>query len=211
MTLQERLLNNAKIVDGHWLWTGYTSWQGYGLISANGKNRKAHAVAYEIFIGPIPEGCRILHKPEICQKHRNCICPEHLYAGTTSQNNKDTFTTNTSKRSNLTYENVIAIRLSNRPYGEIAAKHGITPQAVGNIKSLHSWFWVQPEIKGVISPFAHKPPTQHSGRGGSKLSNDEILTIRETEGTVRNLAAQFHVSAATISNIKRRIVFSQIK
>lgn len=59
---------------GCWLWTGACGSEGHGQIYFNGKLHGAHAVSYEINVGPIPEGLEIDH---LCRV-RNCINPKHL-------------------------------------------------------------------------------------------------------------------------------------
>lgn len=47
---------------------------GYGQFWANGKNRRAHRVAFELLVGPIPEGQTLDH---LCRV-RACVNPAHL-------------------------------------------------------------------------------------------------------------------------------------
>lgn len=68
---------------GCWQWTGTVTDQGYGTIWVNGKNRKAHRVTYEMFVGPIPDGLTLDH---LC-RNRPCVNPEHLEPVTQLINN----------------------------------------------------------------------------------------------------------------------------
>lgn len=56
------------------LWTGATSTKGYGQVSHAGRTRSAHRVAYEITVGPIPDGAHLDH---LCRVRR-CVNPDHL-------------------------------------------------------------------------------------------------------------------------------------
>ncbi|MEU3990139.1 HNH endonuclease signature motif containing protein [Streptomyces platensis] len=81
--------------DGCIHWTGCTEPYGYGAFSQGGKQRPAHRVAYEMFVGPIPDGAHIDHvchnRDLTCQggntcMHRRCVNPEHLEPVTILEN-----------------------------------------------------------------------------------------------------------------------------
>jgi hypothetical protein len=60
---------------GCWIWQKGVA-NGYGMARRPGKNVKAHRLAYEYFIGPIPEGLTIDH---LCRQPL-CVNPAHLEA-----------------------------------------------------------------------------------------------------------------------------------
>lgn len=68
-----------------WIWTGSTD-RGYGYVSIPGHRApfKAHRLAYEFSVGPIPEGLQIDHR---CF-NRSCVNPSHLRVVTNKQNNE---------------------------------------------------------------------------------------------------------------------------
>lgn len=74
-----------------WLWTGAHNKDGYGKMF-RGKTQthyKAHRLAYELFIGPIPEGLHVLHD---CPDGDTPACVNyngHLWLGTQADNNAD--------------------------------------------------------------------------------------------------------------------------
>lgn len=70
--------------DGCWLWTGALNNKGYGQWGQNGRTRSAHRVAYEFFVGPIPEGLTIDH---LCRVRR-CVRPDHLEPVTSAENTR---------------------------------------------------------------------------------------------------------------------------
>lgn len=57
---------------------------GYGHGTLNGKTSYAHRMAYELFIGPIPEGLVLDH---LCRE-RGCVNPRHLEPVTYLENCK---------------------------------------------------------------------------------------------------------------------------
>lgn len=79
-TVEDRLFRWRKIDDnGCWVWTG-TGTANYGLVTASlpGKPKKktylVHRLAFEHWVGPIPDGETIHHKCNV----RACFNPEHL-------------------------------------------------------------------------------------------------------------------------------------
>ncbi len=74
--------------NGCWLWTGAqagTGWEtreGYGMMAFGGTTHRAHRLAYEHFVGPIPDGLTIDH---LCRV-RHCVNPAHLEAVTLREN-----------------------------------------------------------------------------------------------------------------------------
>lgn len=70
--------------DDCWLWDG-SLLNGYGQFyvgGGTGKQCGAHRAAYELFVGPIPDGYHIDH---LCQT-RDCVHPDHLEAVTPREN-----------------------------------------------------------------------------------------------------------------------------
>jgi hypothetical protein len=69
-----------------WLWTSKINNRGYGLFSLNGRMVAAHRVAYELLVGPIPEGHDVDHVRERGCVNRHCVNPSHLEPVTHREN-----------------------------------------------------------------------------------------------------------------------------
>jgi len=87
----------VTVIEGnHWICGDRINKGGYGYIQWNKKQWMTHRLFYTYFIGEIPDGLIVCHKPPCCR--RDCCNPNHLYAGTVKDNAKDRDTVgNTSK------------------------------------------------------------------------------------------------------------------
>ncbi len=63
-----------------WLWLGSLTYNGYGRFSLGRGTVRAHRYAYELWVGPIPEGLTIDHVRARGCTSRACVNPEHLEA-----------------------------------------------------------------------------------------------------------------------------------
>ena len=68
--------------NGCWQWSGRRSTTEYGVFVLDGRNFRAHRVAYELRVGPIPEGLQLDH---LC-RNRSCVNPAHLEPVTNREN-----------------------------------------------------------------------------------------------------------------------------
>lgn len=138
MTPRERFeaLVSPEPMSGCWLWAGAISDSGYGRFNLNHKNRRAHKVAWELFVGPIAPGLSVCHRCD----NKACVNPRHLFLGTQFDNMRDCAIKG-HLRAKLTPAQVVEIRglLSTTRRGEIAARYGVSQSAIYLIAKRENW------------------------------------------------------------------------
>jgi len=148
--IEERFFRQIEKTDSCWIWKGRLVGKGYGSIGLGGKGAKqvlAHRLSYEIHKGQIPEGMVIMHS---CDNPR-CVNPDHLEAGTQSQNIKDAFARMRKVQplkkakgeecgaAKLTNEIVLGIRESKLSLKTLAELHGVSKSAIERIRYRKTW------------------------------------------------------------------------
>ncbi len=82
--LGQRFWKKVRVIPcgGCWEWTASLNDSGYGQINVGGRPARAHRVAYEFVVGPIPDGLVIDH---LC-RNRTCVNPSHMEVVTRGEN-----------------------------------------------------------------------------------------------------------------------------
>ncbi|MCA8385310.1 hypothetical protein FOC27_09225 [Burkholderia multivorans] len=124
---------------GCWIFMGCLNSKGYGNVGHAGKNRLAHRISLEFHKGIIPAGLLACHRCDV----KCCVNPNHIYAGTRSQNAKDALergqmaTGIRNGWAKISDTDVLQIRLlaqSGMTYREVASRFGISADYVKEIK-----------------------------------------------------------------------------
>lgn len=70
---------------GCYEWSRAKSSKGYGYLRFNGRDVRAHRLAFELAFGPIPDGFHVCHRCD----NPPCCNPGHLFLGTAKDNHVD--------------------------------------------------------------------------------------------------------------------------
>ncbi len=81
-THEDRFWQRVRPTGFCWEWLGMLNRTGYGRVNLRGRMKLAHRAAYELLVGPIPEGMQLDH---LCRNH-GCVNPDHLEPVTGREN-----------------------------------------------------------------------------------------------------------------------------
>lgn len=132
---------------GCWEFTGKRNDDGYGVVSvtrAGVVGVRAHRLAYETWVGPIPNGLVVMHACD----NPPCINPDHLSVGTHGDNMADMMAKGRSGRRGVGRVNeamVHEIRAGarvGRTSIEMGNEFGLSRQAVRDIVTGRTWAWL---------------------------------------------------------------------
>lgn len=152
MDLAGRFWSKVDRTGDCWEWKGARNQSGYGWFSVGSRLRRAHRIAYELTVGPVPSGMNVLHSCD----NRACVRPEHLRVGTQRDNMADMDSRNrrfspfrgqvqageSNRQARLSEDDVREIRRLREAGGslrDIAAQYGVSETNVCGIARRRFW------------------------------------------------------------------------
>ena len=174
-----------------WPWAGRKDQDGYGVLSVDGKDHKAHRIAWADKHGPIPLTLCVLHHCD----NPPCINPAHLFLGTPTDNMTDRDAK--GRQSRGPRHSAVMFKVAARGENNGARLH---PDSLA---------------RGDRNGARRYPERLRRGEqcSRSKLSRADVLAIRHLAGigiAIKALARQFFVTPPAIRAVVRRRVWTHV-
>lgn len=142
-TIEDRFLSRfTKVVSECWFWLAQKDKDGYGILSGNNSNTRAHRYSFEKYNGKILSGNVIRHTCD----NPSCVNPKHLLQGTTKQNcedmlerKRDCMIGSRNNKAKLTENDIPKIRADSGTINSIAEKFNVSCSTIKRIKSRKQW------------------------------------------------------------------------
>ena len=161
--IENRFWEKVDIKDNNdvcWEWLASISKYGYGVITSQGKEYRAHRWAFKLFYGYIDDNLDVLHKCD----NRKCVNPHHLRLGTKSDNMREREERGRRKHypfgiheshysAKLTWKDVDKIReIYKGKHGEqseLARRYGVTYETIRGVVFEKTWKQNKRELYGI--------------------------------------------------------------
>jgi hypothetical protein len=137
-----------------WPFLGAGKGNGYGNVNVDGQNKTAHSYAYELFVGPIPEGEEVCHSCDF----RPCCNPDHLFPGTRKANVEDCIAKgrgaggSRKHLSEATLQEIARRLVIGIPARRIATDLDVNYATITSIRRGDSYGWIAKQLP------VHRPP-----------------------------------------------------
>jgi transposase len=215
-----RVLKNPG--DGCWQWCGPKNNKGYGYtyIRELGRRMTTHRASYTLRYGEIPEGLWVLHRCD----NPACVKPSHLFLGSPKDNVHDMIAKGRANRGNrpkgenhayskLSDATIIAIRtdyVAGVSIDRICEAYSVSRNSIHDYTGGRSWKHLL-GVNGAPNLTQLKAECKRRAKSNAKLdqAKAEQIRARLSAGELnKDLASEFGVSTATISDIRLRRIWA---
>ena len=185
-----------------WKWQSHCNDQGYAMLSIGGRKglyARASRISWYLKFGSFDENLYVCHKCD----NPSCVNPNHLFLGSAKDNTQDMIRKNRDSEPPQFYgeevtnhklmtEEVYDIYNSSLPIKELAEIYNVSKNTIYRIKKGESW----PHLKLEPKTFELRVPNT------KKISDKEVINIRNSTLSNKELANKYNVTTRTIRNIK---------
>lgn len=164
----DRFIAKIEQTDGCWFWIAAKNAHGYGIfVGGNGRTVLAHRLAYELFIGPIPDDLQVNHS---CDTPA-CVNPDHLWLGTQLDNIRDRDAKGRTKKGG-TFQ-----KLSPEIHDEIRRRYAVGDISQGALAEAYGVS--QTSISSIVQQTEGYQPLSLSDRGKRRAQFQETRKTQE--------------------------------
>lgn len=146
--LATRFWRKVRKTSDCWWWLGATTKQGYGHIIRGGGQRngyiQAHRAAWELLVGPIPDGLCLCHHCD----NKHCVRPEHLFLGTKKDNKQDYakkrlgYSRGRYFNARLRAWQVRVIKRTRTSTAVLSQRFGVSQRYIRTLRQDKGWVWI---------------------------------------------------------------------
>lgn len=194
MNFADRFWRRVRRSLACWTWTGTTVKSGHGHVRRAGRMVLAHRAAWELAIGPIPDGLCVLHRCD----HPSCVRPSHLFLGTPADNTADMVWKRRhrfgerARDARLSASDVECARALNRAGASqrsLSIVFGVSHTSMRKAVLGHHWRSVESQCADPCTPRTHCP-SGHEFTEENTLRWGPRLSFRKCRTCMRALRAE---------------------